>query len=140
MCLKEASALVIGIALCIQVAKGENLHNQRDTTRTNRINSKSLVNSIETPLKTIDTLTIKHENDLGNSHFESLLAKRLSPLKLKMETTNNDYVQSYIDIFTANNYRFHLSKMLGLSTYYFPIFEQAFKKVGVPSKLSTFQS
>ncbi len=135
MYLKEASALVIGIALSIHVTKAENPYTQKDTIGINRENNKSFKKSIETPSPTIDILPIKHENDLGNSHFNSLLAKRLSPLKLKMETTDNAYVQNYIKKFSAKNYQFHLSKMLGLSTYYFPIFEQAFKEVGVPHEI-----
>ncbi|HLT42541.1 MAG TPA: LysM peptidoglycan-binding domain-containing protein [Sphingobacteriaceae bacterium] len=132
MRLKEALALVIGVACCIQFAKAENLNDKKNTTK---VNSKKLVNPENAPLRTIDTLTIKHENDLGNSYFESLLAKQLSPLRIKMESTNNEYVQSYIDRFSANNYRFHLSKMLGLSNYYFPIFERAFKEKGIPQEI-----
>src|SRR5690606_2286908 len=119
-------------ACCIQFAKAENLNDKKNTTK---VNSKKLVNPENAPLRTIDTLTIKHENDLGNSYFESLLAKQLSPLRIKMESTNNEYVQSYIDRFSANNYRFHLSKMLGLSNYYFPIFERAFKEKGIPQEI-----
>lgn len=135
MCLKEASAIILGLALCVQVAKAENLNNQRDTTKTKRTNPRNVVSSKNTPFQTIDTLTIKHENDLGNLYFESLLAKQLSPLKMKMETTENKYVQDYINKFTTNNYRFHLSKMLGLSSYYFPIFERAFKETGIPQEI-----
>jgi membrane-bound lytic murein transglycosylase D len=132
MRLKEALALVIGFACCIQFTKAENLNDKKNTTK---VNSKKLVNPNKTPLRTIDTLTIKHENDPGNVYFESLLAKQFSPLKIKMESTNNEYVQSYIDRFSANNYRFHLSKMLGLSNYYFPIFERAFKEKGIPLEI-----
>lgn len=135
MCLKEASAITIGLALCIQFAKAENLNNQRDTSIVKRTNPKNLVSSPKTSLQTIDTLTIKHEDDLGNTHFESLLAKQLSPLKMKMETTKNEYVQDYINRFSANNYRFHLSKMLGLASYYFPIFERAFMETGIPQEI-----
>lgn len=135
MCLKEASALAIGLAFCVQFAKAENLNNQRDTSRINRTNEKNLVSSKKTSFQTIDTLTIKHEDDLGNLHFESLLAKQLSPLRIKMETTENKLVQDYINKFTANNYRFHLSKMRGLSSYYFPIFERAFREIGVPQEI-----
>lgn len=132
MRLKEALALVIGFACCIHFAKAEHLNDKKKPTK---VNSKKLVNPEKNPLRTIDTLTIKHENDLGNSYFESLLAKQLSPLKIKMESTNNEYVQSYIDRFSANNYRFHLSKMLGLSNYYFPIFDRAFKEKGIPLEI-----
>lgn len=133
MRLKEASALVTGFVLCLQVAKGDNLYIHRDSIETSRMYSSSLDNSIESPLKTIDTLTIEH--DLDNSHFEYLLARQLSHLKLKLEVTDNNYVQEYIDKFTSNSYRFHLSKMLGLSTYYFPIFERAFKETGIPEEI-----
>ncbi len=135
MCLKEISAMTIGLAFCLQFAKAENLNTQRDTLRIKGPNPKNLVSSKNTSYQTIDTLTIKHENDLGNNHFETLLAKRFSPLRIKMETTKNTYVQDYINKFTANNYRFHLSKMLGLSSYYFPIFERAFRETGVPQEI-----
>lgn len=135
MYFKEASALMIGLSLCVQMVKAERTHLLRDTIKTKRVDIERVVNSKKSPVQPIDTLTIKHEDDLGNSHFESLLAKQLSPLKIKMEATRNQYVQSYIDKFSANNYRFHLSKMLGLSKYYFPIFESAFEAVGVPREI-----
>lgn len=139
MCLKEISALAVSFALCIPFAKAEKLHNHRDSI----VYTSSLHSEIENNtagllnFQTIDTLTIDYTSDAGHTYFESIMAKRLSPLtaQLESEASNNESVQNYINKFSANNYRFHLSKMLGLSTYYFPIFERALKETGVPLEI-----
>lgn len=44
-------------------------------------------------------------------------------------------MESYVAKFSGNNYRFHLGKMLGLAQFYFPQFEKAFIKEGVPLEI-----
>ncbi|MBK8581782.1 MAG: LysM peptidoglycan-binding domain-containing protein [Flavobacteriales bacterium] len=53
-----------------------------------------------------------------------------SPFKL----TYNDPVQSYINLY-ANNRREQTQRMLGLKELYFPIFEQALDRYGLPQEL-----
>ncbi len=58
---------------------------------------------------------------------------RLDSLQKGVSLDYNGYVQSYIDIYL--NRKEQIGKMLGLSKYYFPIFEKALKEAGLPEEL-----
>lgn len=59
--------------------------------------------------------------------------RRLDSIKKDVPLDFNGYVESYIDIFTRN--REEMGHVLGLSKYYFPIFEKAFRDAGIPDEL-----
>jgi len=66
--------------------------------------------------------------------FQNAIYKnRLDSLKKDVDLSYNTYVQKYID--TYINRKEHIGKMLGLSEYYFPIFEKALKEIGLPDEL-----
>ena len=57
---------------------------------------------------------------------QNLLYKlRLDSIKQTVPLDYNEYVQSYIDIYVKRKNMY--ADMLGLSSYYFPIFEKALK-------------
>jgi len=65
---------------------------------------------------------------------QSLLYKlRLDSIKQTVPLDYNEYVQSYIDIYTKRKSMY--GDMLGLSAYYFPIFEKALKSYNIPSEI-----
>lgn len=130
--LKEITTLVIGLVCCIPLASADDTLDSLDSASHPKVKSRQ---HIPLPTRRIDSLTINHDDDPGNLHIEKLLAKQFSPLRMQLENNINADVQSYIDKFAGNNYRFHLSKMLGLSQYYFPIFEKAFLETGVPLEI-----
>ncbi len=59
---------------------------------------------------------------------------RLDSLQKSVPLTYNQYVQTYIDIF-ASSRKAQIGKMLGLSKYYFPIFEKALKAYNIPEEI-----
>jgi membrane-bound lytic murein transglycosylase D len=66
--------------------------------------------------------------------FENLTYKlRLDSLQKDIPLTYNEFVQSYIDIYVQRKEQ--VGKMLGLSKYYFPIFEKALKEAGLPDEI-----
>lgn len=66
--------------------------------------------------------------------FQNIIfKKRLDSIQKTVSLDYNEYVQGYIDIYT--NRKDHLGKMLGLSKYYFPIFEKALLEAGLPDEL-----
>lgn len=74
------------------------------------------------------------------SHEMSLLPPQNLAFKLKLDTLQksvplnyNEYVQNYLDIYLSRKEQ--IGKMLGLSKYYFPIFEKALKEAGLPDEL-----
>jgi membrane-bound lytic murein transglycosylase D len=59
--------------------------------------------------------------------------RRLDSIKKDVPLDFNEYVQSYIEIYARN--REEMGRMLGLSKYYFPIYEKAFRDAGIPDEL-----
>ena len=60
--------------------------------------------------------------------------KKMSELPAEMELSYNQVVRSYIDSY-VHRYPKNLSKLLGLSKYYFPIFERELLAAGLPVEL-----
>lgn len=60
--------------------------------------------------------------------------ERLGKIPTTIELPYNSIVKSYIEAYTGRN-RQLVEKMLGLSTYYMPIFEQALDRHGLPMEL-----
>jgi membrane-bound lytic murein transglycosylase D len=66
--------------------------------------------------------------------FPGILYKnRLDSLQGTVPLDYNEFVQQYIDIYIQRKEQ--IGKMLGLSEYYFPIFEKALKAAGLPDEL-----
>lgn len=59
--------------------------------------------------------------------------KRLDSIQRDIPLTYNESVQGYIDVYSGR--KDQMGKMLGLSEYYFPIFENALKAFNVPMEL-----
>ncbi|WP_421941546.1 transglycosylase SLT domain-containing protein [Pedobacter sp.] len=58
---------------------------------------------------------------------------RLDSISKSVPLPYNEYVQQYIDIYAKRKDMF--GKMLGLSNYYFPIFEKALKEYNIPTEI-----
>lgn len=58
---------------------------------------------------------------------------RLDSIKQTVPLDYNEYVQSYIDIYVKRKNMY--ADMLGLSSYYFPIFEKALKSYNIPTEI-----
>ena len=57
--------------------------------------------------------------------------KRLDSIQSQIPLAYNEAVQRYIDVYSGR--KDMMGKMLGLSEYYFPIFENALKAYNMPS-------
>jgi membrane-bound lytic murein transglycosylase D len=68
-------------------------------------------------------------------HFsDSVYIKRLQSLPSVIDMTYNDKVKAFIELY-VNKKRKNVKVMLGLSQYYFPIFEEILDQQGVPQEL-----
>ncbi|HEY1060297.1 MAG TPA: transglycosylase SLT domain-containing protein [Daejeonella sp.] len=67
------------------------------------------------------------------SYQNLVYKKRLDSIQKEVSLSYNEHVQRYIDIYTGRKEQ--IGKMLGLSEYYFPIFEKALKEAGIPEEL-----
>jgi membrane-bound lytic murein transglycosylase D len=67
------------------------------------------------------------------NNYNFVYKNRLDSIQKSIPLKYNEYVQKYIDIYSGR--KDMIGKMLGLSAYYFPIFEQALKNSDVPEEL-----
>ena len=65
----------------------------------------------------------------------SIYKRRLDSIKKDVPLDYNEYVQSYIDTYLAYNQRDGMGRVLGLTQYYFPIYEKAFRDAGIPDEI-----
>lgn len=78
--------------------------------------------------------TCKSNFDTNVAFPDSVYVNRLYRLPTEMELVYNPVVRSYIDMYTGRM-RGSVEYFLGKSDYYFPIFEQALDKYGLPLEL-----
>jgi membrane-bound lytic murein transglycosylase D len=62
-----------------------------------------------------------------------IFKRRLDSIKKDVPMDYNEYVQGYIDLYAHN--RDEMGRVLGLSKYYFPIYEKAFHDAGIPDEI-----
>lgn len=106
------------------------------------------IESIETPpevQRNYELLLSRRDGDVSNTNYnnysddgvffdDSVYVKRLHSLPTKMELVYNPAVKSEIERYAGRRKR-QVSYMLGEGQYYFPIFEEALDKEGLPLEL-----
>ncbi|QJD96729.1 transglycosylase SLT domain-containing protein [Mucilaginibacter robiniae] len=65
----------------------------------------------------------------------SVFKIRLDSVQKDIPLDYNEYVQSYINQYTAPGRRDEMGRIMGLAKYYFPIYEKAFRDAGVPEEI-----
>ena len=71
--------------------------------------------------------------DVSSGYQNSIYKRRLDSISKDVPLDYNGYVQSYIDIYTHR--KDDMAKVVGLSKYYFPIYEKAFHDAGIPDEV-----
>jgi len=99
----------------------------------NKLDSISPISFLSTTF-TGDTTAVPQviENPLFYN-YNFTYKKRLDSIQREIPLTYNESVQRYIDVYAGRKEM--MGKMLGLSEYYFPIFENALKAFSVPAEL-----
>ncbi|TDQ10069.1 lytic transglycosylase domain-containing protein [Pedobacter metabolipauper] len=67
------------------------------------------------------------------STYNFAYKNRLDSIQKTVSLSYNEFVQKYIDIYSTR--KDMMGKMLGLSDYYFPIFEKALKSYNIPEEI-----
>src|SRR5438094_385858 len=76
----------------------------------------------------VDYLPQPSANQLRlNAYENSIFKHRLDSVAKDVQLDYNEFVQTYIDSYTSANRRDEVSQIVGLSKYYFPIYEKAFR-------------
>ncbi len=70
-----------------------------------------------------------------NAYENSIFKHRLDSVEKDVPLDYNEFVQSYIDSYTSPNRREEVNQIIGLSKYYFPIYEKAFRDAGIPEEM-----
>ena len=65
---------------------------------------------------------------------DSVIARRLSEISSIIPLPYNSVVRAFIDVYTLRKRKF-VEAMLGLTDYYFPMFEEVFNLYGLPHEL-----
>lgn len=82
----------------------------------------------------VDSACIAGSNQSLTSCSDSVYLARLDSLQSAVPLSFNDIVRNYIELYTVKK-RFQVANMLGLSEYYFPIFEEALDAQCMPLEL-----
>jgi len=86
------------------------------------------------PLVVVDTMIVPKiiETPLF-TEYNGLYKDRLDAVQQRVPLNYNESVHKYIDIYSNRSDQF--GKMLGMSKYYFPIFEKALKAYDIPDEI-----
>ncbi|QKJ31624.1 LysM peptidoglycan-binding domain-containing protein [Mucilaginibacter mali] len=82
-----------------------------------------------------DTLFMPVVAPVVYSPYQAMFKRRLDSIQHEVPLNYNEFVQSYIDIYTAPGRKSDIGRMLGLAKYYFPIYEKAFREAGIPEEI-----
>ncbi|MBB5624187.1 membrane-bound lytic murein transglycosylase D [Pedobacter cryoconitis] len=121
---------VLILSFCVLILAAFNSSAQQ---KINKLDSISPISFLSTTY-TGDTTAVPEvlENPLFYN-YNFTYKKRLDSIQKQIPLPYNESVQRYIDIYSSR--KDMMGKMLGLSEYYFPIFENALKAYDVPMEL-----
>ncbi|RZK40453.1 MAG: LysM peptidoglycan-binding domain-containing protein [Pedobacter sp.] len=99
------------------------------------ISLRAQVNSVEVEVSqsTLDTASVPEINTIGFYNYNFTYKSRLDSIQRIVPLSYNEYVQNFIDIYSKR--KDMMGKMIGLSSYYFPIFEKALLAYNIPSEI-----
>lgn len=118
------------LSLCVFTLSAVNGYAQLNI---NRLDSVSPVSFLSARLASDTTaVPLVTENSLFYN-YNFTYKKRLDSIHSQIPLSYNESVQKYIDVYASR--KDQMGKMLGLSEYYFPIFENALKAYHIPMEL-----
>jgi membrane-bound lytic murein transglycosylase D len=98
--------------------------------------SRSLLQTNVSAKDARDTILVPVINPVPVSAYQnSIFKRRLDSIQKDVPLDYNNYVQGYIDIYLTSNQREDMSRVLGLTKYYFPIYEKIFRDAGIPEEI-----
>lgn len=131
--MKRLFTLVICFTLS-QFTKADPLKNLFPADTGGVVGSISQTLSAQQPKR--DTTLVPVINPLPLTAYQNNVVKlRLDSIQKEVPLNYNEYVQSYIDLYTAPHRRDDIGRILGLAKYYFPIYEKAFHDMGIPQEI-----
>lgn len=127
-------SIVIFCIFLIHFAKADSLHLTKTIkTDSDGIAANTLNQNNHKPGDTTTFVPVVNDNLLGS--YQATYKQRLDAIQKDVPLDYNQYVQSYIDVYTAPGRKESMARILGLSKYYFPIYEKAFRDAGIPEEI-----
>ena len=112
----------------LSTLKGKQVVNFPSPTKATKITPNILRSDTLVPVPVVDEFLL--------TSYQNMVYKfRLDSIQKQIPLAYNEYVQSYIDIYTAPKRKASMAKIIGLAKYYFPIYEKAFRDAGMPEEL-----
>ena len=141
----KVSAIAVGCVLCAHVAVSGTYSPESTIGAESSVDTLAMENEVDRPTDIqpeliADSISFVDLKDgVGESPMYDFVPAtvegRLAYLQKAVPLTYNPQVQSYIDAYSTTRYRNHLARMMGLSRYYFPIYERVFSEAGVPDEI-----
>lgn len=102
------------------------------------LNLAQAASSILTPSANLKATLAKYDDTLRHAavpgYYQNNIYKlRLDSIQKDVQLDYNEFVQTYID--TYSRHKDEMGRVLGLSKYYFPIYEKAFREAGIPEEI-----
>lgn len=102
------------------------------------LNLAQAANPVLTPTANLKTTLAKYDDSLRHTavpgYYQNNIYKlRLDSIQKDVQLDYNEFVQTYID--TYSRHKDEMGRVLGLSKYYFPIYEKAFREAGIPEEI-----
>lgn len=137
---KKKTLLTIGLAFtaCFLFAQEGSIDEMRNSTQAVLLASIDRENA--SILQQLDSVKFVNagEKDVEGIIFDIedvAVVRKLSSLTREVPLDYNQHVRKYIDLYNSKNYSGHMSRMLGLAQYYFPLYERILAEVGVPKEI-----
>ncbi|MFD2743871.1 MULTISPECIES: lytic transglycosylase domain-containing protein [Sphingobacterium] len=111
--------------------------------RTRNVLRKPLLHSIQKQFEQeresvslqLDSIKEAHGAQINFSHDDVVVGQRIQRMQKTIPLEYNHLVKSYLDKYISPNYKPYMEKLLGLSEYYFPIYEQIFAETNIPEEV-----
>ncbi len=134
--------ILIFSLLFVQLVDAQS-NKQTDTSASNlkakqvfNFSSAKTTKTVPVILRTDTLVPVPVVDEFLLSSYQNMVYKyRLDSIQKQIPLNYNEYVQSYIDIYTAPRRKSAMSKIIGLAKYYFPIYEKAFREAGIPEEI-----
>lgn len=90
---------------------------------------------LKTSSKTFGDTSFAHAaaNQAQLNGNQGVIKHRLDSIRKDVPLDYNEFVQNYINIYSQN--REEMGHVIGLSKYYFPIYEKVFRDAGIPAEI-----
>lgn len=100
---------------------------------------QSILNKLAKEKQTVqaqlDSICLASDGQVEFSEDDVVIAQRIQRIQNVVPLEYNDRVKAYLSKYVSNNYKPYIEKLLGLSQYYFPIYEQILGETGVPEEV-----